>query len=108
MKLKFPRWDDEDPSGWVSKAECFFKYHHTPADSKVEIASISLDEDANQWFDWLVACHGEPTWDEFVEGLLLRFGPSAYDNVDGELANIQQTSTVSEYQSRFERLYNRT
>jgi hypothetical protein len=108
MKLEFPRWDDEDPSRWVSKAERFFKYHHTPADSKVEIASISLDEDANQWFDWLVACHGEPTWDEFVEGLLLRFGPSAYDNVDGELANIQQTSTVSEYQSRFERLYNRT
>jgi hypothetical protein len=71
MKLEFPRWDDEDPSGWVSRAECFFKYHHTPADSKVEIASISLDGDAIQWFDWLVACRGEPTWDEFVEGLLL-------------------------------------
>jgi hypothetical protein len=55
-----------------------------------------------------VACRGEPTWDGFVEGLLLRFGPSAYDNVDGELAKIRQTSTVSEYQSRFERLYNRT
>ena len=50
-----------------------------------------------------MACREEPTWDEFVEGLLLQFSPSAYDNVDGELVKIQQTSTVSEYQSRFER-----
>jgi hypothetical protein len=92
----------------VYKAERFFKYHHTSTDSKVEIASIILDEDAIQWFEWLMACRGEPTWDEFVEGFLLQFGPLAYDNVDGELAKIQQTSILSDYQSRFERLYNQT
>jgi len=54
-----------------------------------------------------MACREEPTCNEFVEGLL-QFSPSAYDNVDRELAKIRQTSTVSEYQSRFERLYNRT
>jgi len=43
-----------------------------------------------------------------VEGLLVRFGPSAFKDVDGELAKIRQTSTVSEYQSRFEPLANRT
>jgi hypothetical protein len=46
MKLEFLRWDDENPSGWVSKAERFFKYHNTPTNSTVEIASISLDKDA--------------------------------------------------------------
>ena len=46
MKLEFPHWDDEDLSGWVSRAERFFKYHHTLADSKVEITSISLNGDA--------------------------------------------------------------
>jgi hypothetical protein len=30
MKLEFLCWDDEAPSRWVSRAECFFKYHHTP------------------------------------------------------------------------------
>jgi hypothetical protein len=43
-----------------------------------------------------------------VEGLLVRFGPSAFEDVDGELAKIRQTSSVNEYQSRFERLANRT
>jgi hypothetical protein len=107
MKLEFSCWDDGDPLGWVSRAEQLFKYHHTPADSKMEIASISLVNNVIQWFDWLVACRGKPTWNEFVKGINLRFGPSAYDNVDRELAKIRQTSTVSEYQTRFERLHNR-
>jgi hypothetical protein len=67
MKLKFSRWNDGDSLEWVSRAERFFKYHHTPADLKVEIASISLDGDAIQWFDLFVACHEKPTWDEFME-----------------------------------------
>jgi hypothetical protein len=39
--------------------------------SSVETAAIHLEGDAMQWFDWLAACHGEPTWDEFVEELLV-------------------------------------
>jgi hypothetical protein len=53
----------------------------------------------------VVACREELTCNDFVEGLY-QFGPSAYDNVDRELVKIRQTSIVSEYQSRFERLYN--
>lgn len=48
-----------------------------------------------------------PTWATFGEGLLVRFGPSAFEDIDGELAKILQTSSVSEYQSQLERLANR-
>jgi hypothetical protein len=47
-----------------------------------------------------------PLGQHFVEGLLVQFGPSTFEDVDGELAKIQQTSFVNEYQSRFERLAN--
>jgi hypothetical protein len=46
MKLKFSSWDDGDPLGWLSRVEWFFKYHHTPDDLKMEIASINLEGDA--------------------------------------------------------------
>jgi len=36
----------------------------------------------------------------------VRFGPSAFEDVDDELAKIRQTSSISEYHSRFERLAN--
>jgi len=108
MKMDFPRWDEDDPSGWVSRAERFFHYHRTPEASRVDIAFIHLEGEAIQWYDWFEASHGLPTWAAFVEGLLVRFGPSAFEDVYGELAKIRQTSTVSEYQSRFERLANST
>jgi hypothetical protein len=34
----------------------------------------------------------------FIEGLLLQFGPSSFEDVDGELAKIRQTSFVNKYQ----------
>jgi len=107
MKLDFPRWDEDDPSDWVSSAERFFRFHGTPEASRVDIASIHLEGEVVQWYDWFEASHGMPTWETFVEGLLVRFGPSAFEDVDGELAKIRQTSSVSEYQSQFERLANR-
>lgn len=73
----------------------------------MEIAAINLDGDAIQWYDSLESSHGIPIWNEFVEGLLVRFGPTKYENVDGELAKLHQTTTIAEYISRFERLSNR-
>ncbi|KAG6497148.1 hypothetical protein ZIOFF_045036 [Zingiber officinale] len=108
MKVEFPRWENNDPIGWISRAEKYFRFHSTSDNAKVELASINLEGDAIQWYDWLEACHGPPKWEEFKEELINRFGPSGYENVDGELAKIQQTSTVLEYQGRFERLSNRT
>ena len=70
------------------------------------MASIQLDEDAIQWYNWYETCYGVPSWEQFKRGLLIRFSPSDYENIDGQLAKICQTSTVSEYQSRFERLSN--
>ncbi|KAG6531914.1 hypothetical protein ZIOFF_005750 [Zingiber officinale] len=108
MKVEFPCWENNDPIGWISRAEKYFRFHSTSDNAKVELASINLEGDAIQWYDWLEACHGPPKWEEFKEELINRFGPSGYENVDGELAKIRQTSTVLEYQGRFERLSNQT
>ncbi|KAF8399715.1 hypothetical protein HHK36_015585 [Tetracentron sinense] len=92
-----------------TRAERFFHgFHGTSEASRVDIASIHREGEAVQWYNWFEASHGIPTWATFVEGLLVRFGPSAFEDVDGELAKIRQTSSVvGEYQSRFERLANR-
>ncbi|KAF3789175.1 hypothetical protein EJ110_NYTH09804 [Nymphaea thermarum] len=45
-----------------------------------------------------------PTWDLFKEELLLRFGDTTYVNHEIELRNLKQTSTVQDYQTKFERL----
>ena len=74
----------------------------------VKIAAIHLEGDAIQWFDWFEHTYGVLSWRQFKEGLLICFRPTDYENIDGQLAKIRQTSTIQEYQTRFERLSNQT
>ena len=48
------------------------------------------------------------SWSKFVEALQNRFGPSAYEDVQGLLSKLVQTTSLASYQSQFEALSNRT
>lgn len=51
-RLDFPRFDGENPTGWIYKAEQFFHYQKTDANEKVLLASFHLQEEALQWYQW--------------------------------------------------------
>ena len=46
-------------------------------------------------------------WNEFTRAILLRFGPTDYDDPSEALTRLQQTSTVAAYQEAFEKLSHR-
>ena len=46
IRVEFPRWEDGDPTSWISRAEKKFRFHRTLEESKVEVVSIQLDGDA--------------------------------------------------------------
>ncbi|RWW23692.1 hypothetical protein GW17_00012050 [Ensete ventricosum] len=100
IRVDFPRWEDGDPIGWISRTKRYFRYHKTPNASMVDIAVIHLEGDAIQWYDWFEHTHGVPTWRQFKSRLLIRFRPIQYENIDNQLAKIRQTSTVQEYHTR--------
>ncbi|RWW44581.1 hypothetical protein BHE74_00049651 [Ensete ventricosum] len=85
----------------------YFRFYRTADATLVEIAAIHLEGDAIQWFNWFEHTHGGLSWQRFKEGLLNRFGLTDFDNIDGQLIKIRQTSK-QEYQTRFERLSNQT
>ncbi|RRT81669.1 hypothetical protein B296_00000082 [Ensete ventricosum] len=62
MRVDFPRWEEEDSRGWLSRAERYFRYHQTPEASMVDIAAIHIEEDVIQWYNWYKHTHGVPTW----------------------------------------------
>ncbi|RWW82404.1 hypothetical protein BHE74_00009127 [Ensete ventricosum] len=45
MRVDFPRWEDGDSMGWLSRAEHYFCYHWTSEASMVDIAAIHLEGD---------------------------------------------------------------
>ncbi|RWW56443.1 hypothetical protein BHE74_00036841 [Ensete ventricosum] len=57
MRVEFPRWEDGDPTKWISCAERSY-FQKTPKGSMVDIVVIHLEGDVIQWYDWFQHTHG--------------------------------------------------
>lgn len=105
VKLEFPRYNGEDdPTSWICRADQFFSFHQTPEEDRVPLASFNLEGDAQLWFQLMKEEHTVVTWADFKEGLHNRYGPTQFQDFFGELSKLQQTSSVRDYQTQFERL----
>lgn len=50
---------------------------------------------------------GLTSWEEFVKALLIRFGPSSYDDPMEQLTHLRKTCLAEDYKAGFEALSNR-
>ncbi|XP_042499867.1 uncharacterized protein LOC122078063 [Macadamia integrifolia] len=105
VKLDFPRYNgEEDTKSWTFRVEQFFEFHQTPEEEWIALASFHLEEEAQLWYQLYKQGVGVISWAAFCKGLHARFGPTPFQDFFGELAKLQQTGSVREYQSKFERV----
>ncbi|XP_031479939.1 uncharacterized protein LOC116250456 [Nymphaea colorata] len=104
VHIEFPRFNGNDPLDWIFQVEEYFTCQMIPREEWLHTATLHFDGEARRWLRWLKMKEPVETWGEFREALTLRFGESAYVDYDIELRNLRQTSTVQEYQARFENL----
>ncbi|RRT78990.1 hypothetical protein B296_00024725 [Ensete ventricosum] len=57
IRVDFLRWEDGDPTGWISHVERYFRFYKTQDASMVDIVAIHLEGDAIQWYDWFERTH---------------------------------------------------
>ncbi|KAA8526488.1 hypothetical protein F0562_008310 [Nyssa sinensis] len=69
LKLSFPKFNGDDPTGWVYKAEQYFDFKNIAPDQQVQLASFHLEGIALQWHRWWTKFRGPLTWDEFTKAL---------------------------------------
>ena len=108
MKLEVPRFDGHDPLGWIFKISQFFDYQGIPDHERLTVASFYMEGPALSWYQWMCRNGFFPSWPAMLQALESRFAPSFYDDPQGALFKLQQTGSVSEYLTDFERLANRT
>ena len=107
MKLEFPKFRDENPSGWVYKAHQFFQLYNTPPNQKILLASYHMEEEALIWFQEAEEVGQFTSWEAFVRALNIRFGAIAYDDPMETLTRLRQVGSVALYKGQFEALSNR-
>ncbi|KAI4302130.1 hypothetical protein MLD38_037914 [Melastoma candidum] len=105
QKLDFPRYDGKsDPLIFINRCESYFHQQRIMEEEKVWMASYNLEEGAQMWYIQIQQDEGIPSWRRFKDLLHLRYGPPLRSNPLGELAACKRTSTVAEYQDRFQAL----
>jgi len=104
LNLSF--FDGTNPLDWLFQADQYFSFYQIPLDQHIPMVGFHMQGDALSWFKWLHNNHLLTDWHSFTRALELRFGPSTYINHQVELFKLQQTTSVIEYQGRFERLCN--
>ncbi|KAK2968364.1 hypothetical protein RJ640_019502 [Escallonia rubra] len=103
-KLSFPRFNGDDPRGWVRKAEQYFELCPIHEDYKVPYASVHFDAQAEHWYAAYIKPIENVDWDSFVKDLYARFSVLTGVSVLGEFNKLQQIGTVDDYFNRFEAL----
>ncbi|KAK0576161.1 hypothetical protein LWI29_013005 [Acer saccharum] len=105
VKLDFPRFKgEEDTTSWFCRVNQFFEFNHTPEEDRVALASFHLEGDAQLWYQLLKQEKDVLTWQEFQDGLDLRFGVTKFQDFFGDLIKLQQVGSVRDYQTQFEKL----
>ncbi|KAL5807434.1 hypothetical protein ACOSQ4_030167 [Xanthoceras sorbifolium] len=107
MRLDVPRFPGANPIAWVSHIQRYFDYYNTPDPERLLIASLHLDDDALDWFDWMSKNHLIFGWPEFLVAIEIRFGPSEYEDHFGKLSKLVQSNVLVDYQYQFEQLANK-
>ena len=94
MKVDFPKFDRDNPSEWVYRAQQFFVFHQTNPLHRILIFSFHMEGRALTWFKNMEESDHLTSWDAFVKALLTRFGPSAYDDPMEALTQLRQITIV--------------
>lgn len=96
-----------EPLGWIFKINHFSNIHNTRKEQRMSIASFYLDGPTLKWYQWMYNNNQLTPWKNFLHALRIRFAPSQFEDPQGALFKLQQTSTVRDYQTQFEILSDR-
>jgi hypothetical protein len=102
-KVELPSFDGEDPAGWISRAEVYFKVQGTSPEIKVNLAQLCMEGPTIHFFNSLLEEDDLLTWENLKNALLDRYGGNGGD-VYEQLSDLSQKGTVDEYITDFEYL----
>lgn len=66
----------------------YFENYQTPNDRKVDVASMSSEGDASEFFEWICSERTIYYWDLLVKAMQENYGPFKFQNIDEHLCGI--------------------
>jgi hypothetical protein len=96
-KVELPSFEGEDPAGWISRAEVYFRVQGTTPEIKVNLAQLCMEGPTIHFFNSLIEEDHVLTWENLKEALLERYGGSGGGDVYEQLSELRQKGIVDGY-----------
>lgn len=103
-KVELPSFTGEDPAGWISRAEIYFRVQDTTPEIKVRLAQLCMEGPTIHFFNSLIGENEDLSWENLKDELLGRYGGHGEGDVYEQLTELKQEGTVDEYITEFEYL----
>ncbi|MCI71812.1 retrotransposon gag protein, partial [Trifolium medium] len=68
--VELPTFNGEDPAGWISRAEIYFRVQDTTPEVKLKLAQICMEGATIHFFISLIGEDEDLTWEQLKEALL--------------------------------------
>ncbi|VFR00859.1 unnamed protein product [Cuscuta campestris] len=107
MRVEAPRFNGDDPAGWIFRIQTYFDYFLTPEGERLQLVAMLIDYPASDWFRYYQTNNCGTSWEAFLIAVRQRFDPDYYENYIGSLSKLHQTTSVLAYQSAFETILNK-
>jgi len=106
VRVEIPMFDGKGVEEWIFKTQQYFELYPLAEEQRIRTGSFHFNGAAYSWYRWIINNHVQQTWEQYLEGLRLRFGANLYHDPRTALKELKQTTYVGEYQSQFEELSN--
>ncbi|MCI32608.1 retrotransposon gag protein, partial [Trifolium medium] len=103
-KVELPMFEGEDPVGWISRAEVYFRVQDTRPEIKVNLAQLCMEGPTIHFFNSLINENEDLNWEQLKHALLERYGGHGEGDVYEQLTELRQRGNVDEYINDFEYL----
>ncbi|PNY17867.1 hypothetical protein L195_g014621, partial [Trifolium pratense] len=103
-KVELPMFVGEDPAGWISRAEIYFRVQNTRPEIKVNLAQLCMEGPTIHFFNSLINENEELNWEQLKHALLERYGGHGEGDVYEQLTELRQRGSVDDYINDFEYL----
>ncbi|MCH83576.1 RNA-directed DNA polymerase (Reverse transcriptase) [Trifolium medium] len=103
-KVELSYFNGEDPAGWISRAEIYFRVQETSPEVKVRLAQLCMEGSTIHFFNSLIGDDEEITSEKLKEALLGRYGGHGEGDVYEQLTELKQNGSVDDYITEFEYL----
>lgn len=101
-KVELPMFNGEDPAGWITRAEIYFRVQGTRSELKVDLAQLCMEGPTLHFFRALLDDDEQLSWEKLKEALLERYGGLGEGSVFEQLSSLRQEGSVDEYIQAFE------